>query len=164
MPGYIGLNNIKRNDYLNVIIHALLHVPLLRDQLLLSSYTGKESELLKRFASLAKKVWNGRLFKAQVSPHEFLQEVGRVSAGKFTMVEQGDPIEFLGWILNTLHRDLGGGKKRDSSMIYRAFQGELRLETQAVIVKDELSGHLDSVRPEFDISRGKFLKSAFYVY
>jgi U4/U6.U5 tri-snRNP-associated protein 2 len=80
------------------------------------------------------------------------------------MVEQGDPIEFLGWILNTLHRDLGGGKKRDSSMIYRAFQGELRLETQAVIVKDELSGHLDSVRPEFDISRGEFLESAFYVY
>lgn len=27
IPGYVGLNNIKANDYLNVIIHALLHVP-----------------------------------------------------------------------------------------------------------------------------------------
>lgn len=26
VPGYIGLNDIKRNDYMNVIIHSLLHV------------------------------------------------------------------------------------------------------------------------------------------
>ena len=115
LPGYVGLNNIKRHDHMNVIIHSLLHIPPLRDHLLLSHFVGKESELLKRFAALAKKVWNPRLFKSQVSPHEFLQEVGRASSGKFRLEEQGDPTEFLGWLLNRLHKDLGGTKKRNSS-------------------------------------------------
>ena len=110
------MNDIKRNDYMNVVIHSLLHVPALRDYLLLSNFRGKESELLKRFAGLAKKVWNPRLFKSQVSPHEFLQEVGRASAGKYSLEKQGDPVEFIGWLLNRLHKDLGGTKKRNSSM------------------------------------------------
>ena len=115
VPGFIGLNNIKKNDHMNVIIHTLLHVSPLRDYLLLGSFKGKETELVKRFAALAKKLWNPRLFKSQVSPHEFLQEVGRESAGKFTLEKQGDPAEFLGWILNTLHRHMGGTKKRNTS-------------------------------------------------
>lgn len=114
-PGFIGMNNIKRNDHLNVVIHSLLHVPPLRDYLLLSNFSYKEPELLKRFASLAKKLWNPRLFKAQVSPHEFLQEVVRVSQGRFKITELGDPAEFLGWLLNRLHIDMGGTKKRNSS-------------------------------------------------
>lgn len=100
---------------MNVIIHSLLHVPPLRDHLLLSNLRGKESELLKRFAALAKKIWNPQLFKSQVSPHEFLQEVNRASGGKFRLEKQGDPVEFLGWFLNRLHKDLGGTKKRNSS-------------------------------------------------
>ncbi|KAL5495031.1 UBP10 [Sanghuangporus weigelae] len=150
LPGYIGLNNIKWHDHLNVIILALTHIPPLRDFLLLSAFRGKESELLKRFAGLAKKIWNPRLFKSQVSPHEFLQEVGRVSAGKFRLEEQGDPVEFLGWLLNHLHKDLGGTKKKNSSIIYLTFQGELRMETQQVLVKPE--GETNH-RPQFDIDR-----------
>lgn len=117
LPGYVGLNNIKRNDHMNVIIHSLLHIPPLRDYLLLSSFSGKEPELLKRFAALAKKIWNPRLFKSQVSPHEFLQEVNRASAGKFRLEQQGDPVEFLGWLLNRLHKDMGGTKKKNSSAL-----------------------------------------------
>ncbi|QRW11852.1 spindle pole body protein [Ceratobasidium sp. AG-Ba] len=166
IPGYVGLQNIKRNDYLSVIIHALLHVPPVRDYLLAFdtseagtkskpiSSGGKQpkspSELVRRFAGLAKKVWNPRLFKAQVSPHEFLQEVARVSAGRFKITEQGDPIEFLGWLLNKLHVDLGGSKKKNSSVIYSTFQGEVRLETQQVILKADATG---SERPHFDIDR-----------
>ena len=103
---------------MNVVIHSLLHVPPLRDYLLLSNFRGKESELLKRFAGLAKKLWNPRLFKSQVSPHEFLQEVGRASTGKFSLEKQGDPAEFLGWLLNHLHKDMGGTKKRNSSKLF----------------------------------------------
>lgn len=146
IPGYVGLQNIKRNDYLSVIIHALLHVSPVRDFLLAMDASGAPttskkpastastlkppstaakpkpavpakppSELVRRFAGLAKKVWNPRLFKSQVSPHEFLQEVARVSQGRFKITEQGDPIEFLGWLLNRVHLDLGGTKKRGSS-------------------------------------------------
>lgn len=119
IPGYVGLNDIKRNDYMNVIIHSLLHVPPLRDFLLLSRFNGKQSELVKRFAALAKKLWNPRLFKSQVSPHEFLQEVGRASGGKFRLETQGDPVEFLRWLLNELHKDMGGTKKKNSSLSLR---------------------------------------------
>lgn len=150
IPGYIGLNDIKRNDYMNVIIHSLLHVAPLRDFLLLSDFRGKESELLKRFAGLSKKVWNPRLFKSQVSPHEFLQEVGRASGGKFSLERQGDPVEFLGWLLNRLHKDLGGTKKRGSSVICSTFRGELRMETQQVVVRSNAYG---SAKPQFDIDR-----------
>jgi U4/U6.U5 tri-snRNP-associated protein 2 len=115
VPGYIGMNNLKRHDHMNVVIHALLHVTPLRDYLLLSRFQGKEPELVKRFAALAKKVWNPRLFKSQVSPHEFLQEVGRASGGKFRLEQQGDPVEFLGWLMNQLHKDMGGTRKKNSS-------------------------------------------------
>ncbi|CAE7162681.1 unnamed protein product [Rhizoctonia solani] len=158
-PGYVGLQNIKRNDYLSVIVQALLHVAPVRDFLLAMDTSllsvpkpktntapakpvKQPSELVRRFAGLAKKVWNPRLFKCQVSPHEFLQEVSRVSAGRFKITEQGDPIEFLGWLLNRLHADLGGTKKKGSR--------EVRLETQQVIVTaDAASG----VKPHFDIDR-----------
>ncbi|KIJ22148.1 hypothetical protein PAXINDRAFT_160089 [Paxillus involutus ATCC 200175] len=150
LPGYIGLNNIKRNDHMNVIIHSLLHVPPLRDYFLLSGFNGKETELVKRFAALAKKIWNPRLFKSQVSPHEFLQEVNRASAGKFRLEKQGDPVEFLGWLLNRLHQDMGGTKKKNSSIIFSTFQGELRVEMQQVIVQPDEAGN---EKPKFDIDR-----------
>ena len=122
LQGYVGLNDIKHNDHMNVIIHSLLHVPPLRDYLLLSDFKGKETELVKRFAALAKKIWNPRLFKSQVSPHEFLQEVNRASSGKFSLEKQGDPVEFLGWLLNRLHIDLGGTKKKNSSESWSCLQ------------------------------------------
>jgi U4/U6.U5 tri-snRNP-associated protein 2 len=126
LPGYVGLNNIKANDYLNVIVHSLLHVPPLRDFLLNPNtpqlqVEAKPTELVRRFSELAKKVWNPQLFKAQVSPHEFLQEVTLASAGRFKITEQGDPIEFMSWLLNKLHKDLGGSKKPNSSELLRSF-------------------------------------------
>jgi U4/U6.U5 tri-snRNP-associated protein 2 len=168
LPGHVGLNNIKRNDHMNVIIHSLLHIPPLRDYLLLSNFRGKESELLKRFAGLAKKLWNPRLFKSQVSPHEFLQEVNRASAGKFRLEQQGDPVEFLGWVLNRLHKDTGGTKRQNSSksglgsiplndtifplgIIFTTFQGELRVENQQVVLRSDAS---ENEKPRFDIARG----------
>lgn len=183
-PGYIGLNNIRANDYSNVIVHLLLHIPPVRDYFLSPTtpqlqIEARPTELIKRFAALAKRVWNPRLFKAQVSPHEFLQEVTKRSEGKFGMIEQGDPVAFLGWLLNTLHRDLGGSKKSSSSeyegdrrihtraarltflfrhpgIIYKTFQGEVRIQTQEVIVDKRAS------RPVFDISRDiKTIKSPF---
>ncbi|KAL7419713.1 Ubiquitin carboxyl-terminal hydrolase 10 [Cryptotrichosporon argae] len=152
LPGYIGLNNVKKNDYLNIIVHLLLHVPPVRDYLLDPTTPElqedrRPTELVLRLATLCRRLWNPRLFKAQVSPHELYQEVGKRSNGKFKMTEQGDPVEFLGWLVNTLHRDLGGTKKRNSSIIYRTFQGKVQIETQQIII------HKDLARPVFDIGR-----------
>ncbi|GAA93619.1 uncharacterized protein L969DRAFT_83640 [Mixia osmundae IAM 14324] len=179
LPGFVGLNNIKANSHMNVVLQALMHVVPLRDYFILNSQPAAQgqistvppardspmppstdpgpsvferdqrSELVQRFGTLCRKVWNPKMFKAQVSPHDFLQEVTLASGGKFSTTEPGDPLEFLSWLLNSLHRDLGGSRKRSSSIIYEAFQGEVRLEDQAVLVMTEEG----SEKPQFDLAR-----------
>lgn len=34
LAGFVGLNNIKANDYMNVVVQALVHVPTIRDYFL----------------------------------------------------------------------------------------------------------------------------------
>ncbi|EGU12979.1 Spindle pole body protein [Rhodotorula toruloides ATCC 204091] len=152
-PGFVGLNNMKHNSYMNAVLQLLLHVPPLRDYLILqldpsSTSSRPTSELTTRLGLLARKLWNPHAFKSQVSPHEFLQEVANASGGKFKITEQGDPLEFLKWLLNQVHRDLGGGRKPRSSIVYSAFQGEVRVDDQQIIKTGEFG-----TKPKFDIDR-----------
>ena len=39
------------------------------------------------------------------------------------------PVTTQGWLLNQLHRDLGGTKRPGSSIIHDVFQGSIRVET-----------------------------------
>lgn len=151
-PGFVGLNNIKANSYMNAILQSLVHVTPLRDYFILDPKPNEPAatELVKRFGMLCRKVWNPRAFKGQVSPHELLQECSNRSGGRFKITQVGDPLEFLGWLLNTLHQDLGGNKKPRSSIIYSAFQGELRVDDQQIITSGEYGGV-----PRFDLDRGK---------
>ncbi|GIY82446.1 hypothetical protein CDAR_548501 [Caerostris darwini] len=144
MPGIVGLNNIKANDYCNVILQALSHVPPLRDFFLreenyvcIKRPPGDTLFLLvQRFGELLRKLWNPRNFKAHVSPHEMLQAVVLCSKKTFQITEQGDPIAFLSWFLNSLHSALNGTKKRNSSIIYSTFQGALRIYTRTLLPID----------------------------
>ncbi|KAA1110571.1 hypothetical protein PGT21_025870 [Puccinia graminis f. sp. tritici] len=175
LPGFVGLNNIKANDYLNVIVHLLAHVPPVRDYFVCRSSEGsferaRASELVQRFGTLMRKIWNPRAFKAQVSPHEFGQEVATRSGGKFTLTDQADPVEFLGWLLNTLHRDLGGSKAsgrkavvkaKDTSIIHAAFRGVVKVEEQEIVAIPD-SGEVGK-RPQFDINQDgrRLIESTF---
>ncbi|KAJ2808865.1 Ubiquitin carboxyl-terminal hydrolase 10 [Coemansia guatemalensis] len=125
LPGLVGLNRIKHNSYMNVVVQALAHIPPIRNSLLLLSHLDEQPVLLQRMAGLVRKMWHPRLFRAHVSPHEFVQEVSNRSKRRFRLDFEGDAFEFLVWLLNTLHIDLGGTRKRYSSPIYRTFQGEL---------------------------------------
>ncbi|KAJ1042179.1 hypothetical protein NDA14_002052 [Ustilago hordei] len=147
-PGFIGLNNVGKNDYVNAVVQALVHVPVVRDYFLEEKERkdgkGERSELVKRFGALVRKMWNPRAFKPQVSPHEFLQQVAQVSGNRFKITHQSDPVEFLGWLLNRLHADLtsapavaaGKPAKRKrvgpggESIISRCFQGTVQVESQ----------------------------------
>ncbi|KAG8199319.1 hypothetical protein JTE90_011785 [Oedothorax gibbosus] len=135
MPGIVGLNNIKANDYCNVILQALSHVPPLRD-FFLREDSGGGHPLVQRFGELLRKLWNPRNFKAHVSPHEMLQAVVLCSKKAFQITQQGDPIAFLSWFLNSLHSALNGTKKRNSSVIYSTFQGSLRIHTRTLLPID----------------------------
>ena len=47
------------------------------------------------------------------------------------LVRQSDPVEFASWLLNVLHGDLTGGKRKKPSIVTRCFQGELEVTTLA---------------------------------
>ncbi|TIA88530.1 hypothetical protein E3P99_02553 [Wallemia hederae] len=133
--GFVGLNNMNKNDYANVIIHALTHVYPLRNAFLL--LPPHKSHLIDAFSTLNKRMWNRHLFKSQVSPHELLQVVSRLSKNRFNIQNSSDPAEFIMFLLNSLHKDLGGTKKSDSSIIYKLFQGMMRVSSQKIIQLDE---------------------------
>ena len=96
LPGIVGLNNIKANDYSNVVLQALISVPQIRSYFLREeNYSNIKVApgdimigLIKRFGELVRKLWNPRNFKAHVSPHEMLQAVVKCSKKKFQITEQ----------------------------------------------------------------------------
>ena len=130
------MNNIKANDYLNVVVQLLAHVQPIRNFFLLHEFpTPGTPELALRFSTLVRKLWNPKAFRSHVSPHELLQEVALRSSKRFTLTQQSDPVDFLSWFLNNLHLSLGGSKKPSStptSVVQAAFQGQLRIESQAI--------------------------------
>lgn len=159
-PGFVGMNNIKCNDYFNVTIQALSHVPPLRNFFMLEDFTSKP-ELAKRLSILIRKIWNPRAFKSHVSPHELLQEVSLRSNKKFALTAQADPVEFLSWFLNHVHLALGGSKtKPGSSIIQQIFQGKLKVESQAITAKADASDRLrfeQAAEVKADTNRFMFL-------
>ncbi|PKA65915.1 Ubiquitin carboxyl-terminal hydrolase 24 [Apostasia shenzhenica] len=128
LPGMVGLNNIKETDFVNVTIQSLMRVTPLRNFFLIpQNYQNSKSPLVHRFGELTRKIWHARNFKGQVSPHEFLQAVMKASNKKFQIGVQSDPVEFMSWLLNTLHSKLKHSKKKNKSIVHDCFQGELEV-------------------------------------
>ncbi|KAI9670374.1 MAG: hypothetical protein M1817_004417 [Caeruleum heppii] len=155
-PGFVGMNNIKDNDYFNVVIQALSHVPPLRNFFVLEDLSSSP-QLVQRFSILIRKIWNPRAFKSHVSPHELLQEISLRSNKRFTLTQQSDPVDFLSWFLNNLHLALGGSKtKPGTSIIQRVFQGRLRVESQQITARADAGDRLrfeEAAEVKADITR-----------
>ncbi|KAL9129914.1 MAG: hypothetical protein Q9217_001762 [Psora testacea] len=148
--GFVGMNNIKENDYFNVVIQALAHIPPLRNFFMLEDLS-KRSELVQRFSVLVRKIWNTRAFKTHVSPHELLQQISRQSNKRFDLLRQSDPVDFLSWFLNNLHLALGGSKtKPGTSIIQRVFQGKLKVESQQITARADAGDRLRFEDAEID--------------
>uniref|UniRef100_A0A8B9PHB5 Ubiquitin carboxyl-terminal hydrolase 39 n=1 Tax=Apteryx owenii TaxID=8824 RepID=A0A8B9PHB5_APTOW len=138
LPGIVGLNNIKANDYANAVLQALSNVPPLRNYFLEEdNYKNIKRPpgdimflLVQRFGELMRKLWNPRNFKAHVSPHEMLQAVVLCSKKNFQITKQGDGVDFLSWFLNALHSALGGTKKKKKTIVTDVFQGSMRIFTK----------------------------------
>ncbi|XP_067939184.1 ubiquitin carboxyl-terminal hydrolase 39-like [Watersipora subatra] len=140
LAGIVGLNNIKANDYCNVIMQTLSHVAPVRDYFLREeNYKGikrppgdQMSLLPHRFGELIRKLWNPRNFKAHVSPHEMLQAVVLCSKKRFQITKQGDPVDFMSWFLNALHTALNGTRKLNSSIINKTFRGKMKVYSRKI--------------------------------
>ncbi|KAF2710558.1 cysteine proteinase [Pleomassaria siparia CBS 279.74] len=142
IPGFVGMNNIKANDYFNVVVQALAHVVPLRNYFMLEDLTARP-QLAQRFSTLVRKIWNPRAFKSHVSPHELLQEIALRSSKRFSLTNQSDPVDFLSWFLNHLHLAVGGSKtKPNSSIVQKVFQGTLKIESQEITARADAGDRL----------------------
>eukprot|EP01098_Paradermamoeba_levis_P013863 TRINITY_DN6438_c0_g1_i2.p1 TRINITY_DN6438_c0_g1~~TRINITY_DN6438_c0_g1_i2.p1 ORF type:complete len:324 (-),score=99.58 TRINITY_DN6438_c0_g1_i2:74-1018(-) len=120
---------MKYSESINVILQSLARVAPLRDFFLLpENYAKCKSGLVQKYGEWVRKIWNPRNFKAQVSPHELLQEISAASAKKYRIGQRSDPIDFLSWFLNTLHSHLS--KKNISNIIHDVFQGQVEVKTK----------------------------------
>ena len=88
----------------------------------------ERAPLTWRLGELLRKMWNPRSFKGHVSPHEFAQEVITQSKKRFGL-DAADPVEFLQWLLNFMHRELCAVDGAKSTIVSRCFRGELKVET-----------------------------------
>lgn len=139
LPGVVGLNNTKSTDWLNVIMQMLVRIDIIRNFFIFeNNYINERGEckslLVRRTGELVCKIWNPEKFKGHVSPHELLQAVMTKSNKKFRIGQQSDPLHFLSWFLNTMHRDITTlkiktQKKKKSSPITKAFQGKITVFT-----------------------------------
>ncbi|XP_076062038.1 ubiquitin specific protease 39 [Oratosquilla oratoria] len=143
LPGIVGLNNIKENDYCNVVLHALSHITPLRNYFLDPNNYGDIQHapgtiglamfpLVTRFGELVRKLWNPRNFKAHVSPHEMLQAVVSCSKKRYQFTVQGDAIQFLSWFLNSLHIGLKHKKNRNT-IINKCFKGSSTIYSKKIL-------------------------------
>jgi U4/U6.U5 tri-snRNP-associated protein 2 len=136
IPGFVGMNNIKANDYFNVVIQALSHVVPLRNYFMLEDLSSRP-QIAQRFSTLVRKIWNPRAFKTHVSPHELLQEVALRSSKRFNLTDQGDPVDFISWFA------VGGSKtKPNSSIVQKVFQGTLKIESQEITARADAGDRL----------------------
>ncbi len=140
IPGIVGLNNIKANDYCNVVLQAMSHVSPIRNFFLMERNYSKLKKssgdsaftVVQRFGELLRKLWNPRNFKSHVSPHELMQSINLWSNKRFQIIEQGDSIDFLSWFLHKLHKQLRGNNDPNSSIIYKSFLGEMKIYTRKI--------------------------------
>jgi U4/U6.U5 tri-snRNP-associated protein 2 len=157
IPGFVGMNNIKANDYFNVVVQALAHVVPLRNYFMLEDLSARP-QLAQRFSTLVRKIWNPRAFKSHVSPHELLQEIALRSSKRFSLTDQSDPVDFLSWFLNHLHLAVGGSKtKPNSSIIQKVFQGTLKIESQEITARADAGDRLRFEDAAVKTETSKFL-------
>lgn len=57
----------------------------------------------------------------------------KASKKRFRIGQQSDPVEFMSWLLNTLHTDLRTSKK-DSSIIYQCFQVTMKVSNVTYVI------------------------------
>ena len=105
LPGFVGLNNLKCTDYINVMLHALAHVTPIRNFFLTpENYKDCKSSLVQTFGVVMRKLWASSNFKSVVSPQELVQEISLCSKKRFSIGTRSECIEVLAWLLQKLHK------------------------------------------------------------
>ncbi|KAH8061308.1 alpha-tubulin binding protein [Aureococcus anophagefferens] len=169
LPGFCGLNNLKKTDYVNVVVHALAHVAPLRDFFLRpENYAHCPAPLVHKFGELLRKLWSRDNFKSVISPHELVQEITVASKLRFQIGETSDAADFLGDVrVETLSRRTHLTKRDEADVDDTAVSAEaqgwkrderdlpflyLTLDVPATpLFKDTQGGNIVPQIPLFDV-------------
>ncbi|KAJ1422159.1 hypothetical protein B484DRAFT_399210 [Ochromonadaceae sp. CCMP2298] len=151
LPGFVGLNNLARTDYLNALLHALAHVSPFRDFWLQPQlYSMAKSNIVQLFGLTLRKIWSSSNFKSIVSPQELMQEVVVQSGRRFGIQQRAECLDLFVWLMDQLHRGLGraaaegapakarrGGGMSEASVLYEPFLGVIEVTS---LTKQLVSG------------------------
>ncbi|RZC92568.1 hypothetical protein C5167_029346, partial [Papaver somniferum] len=128
-PGMMGLDNLKGTDFVNVIIQSLMRVTLLRNIFL-------KPENYLACTELQRPVPHQKPDKSKI-----LTFLNLSTATNVSKKEPSDPVEFMSWLLETLHADLRSSS--NTSIISKCFQGELE------VVKEHANVVMETTRRLF---------------
>ena len=151
LPGYIGLNNLKRTDYINVIVQAISRVRPIRTFFLKGkevNYEKCDHPIVNSFGSLLRRMYNPRRLKNSVDPHEFVQTVSTQSKKRFDIGSPKYAIDFCSWLLSTLDRKLYK-KCNKNEIIRNTFQGKIIVKIRDKTTNEMVS---NTTSPFFHLS------------
>jgi U4/U6.U5 tri-snRNP-associated protein 2 len=176
LPGFIGMNNLGKTDYISSTILSLAHVKPLRDFFLrpenyshcaLLSGVSKEQLLVYHFGDLLRRLWFPRALKATVSPHTFINVVSECSRHRYGVVGKAvEAGEFLAWLLNSLHIGLTTGPQHGGDINQRSETGKRRRPSDSdeknkrSIITELFQGELEVTLLSSDLEDEKFLEEA----
>ncbi|KAF4325071.1 hypothetical protein G195_001657 [Phytophthora kernoviae 00238/432] len=93
------------------------------------AFEAKQIAKLDENRILAQDAFVAGVDAVQISPHELVQEISVSSKKRFHVGTQNESVELLTWLLNEMHRGLGGSSKPGSSIIHKCFQGFVEVTT-----------------------------------
>jgi U4/U6.U5 tri-snRNP-associated protein 2 len=148
-PGYIGINNLKRTDYLNSVLQILTKIPMFRDYLLRCDVVSSDT-LLGCLSAFTKRIWNPFGFKNHVSPNELLNLIMVKSANKYSVGVEHDVYPFLLWLLNSLHEEVSNSKiLSKKSCVSDVFCGSIEMTSQNVAIKSNINDPGPPIKKQF---------------
>lgn len=160
--GFIGLNNIGLNDYANVVLQLLAHIPPLRDYFLempineaTRDNVERKAPLVARFGLLVRKLWSAKLFRNHISPHEILLLVDSMSKKRFSTASQASPKDFLLWMINQLHVQLVKSTKQKNTVL-SLLRGSVHVTTTQLRESENSSRTVDFTEEDTTSSDSPF--------